>query len=279
MSSEERTSSRRTNVDVTATISRADFVTPPPPAGPLVYSVSTSSPIRRASHRAVAARRDARAHLVRFSPWRVRARCHAARRAPPGPPAARDARTPVMRSRSATISSASRARATAPGPAYEICPSPTHPSRYPTDTLSMSWPLAPLDTFHEHAIGAHLGDRRARDVHDDVRRRVRAPDPASRTAAARCTCASSRRPPVSASFVITTTAVAGHLADRKAQPRESVDVLVARVGEVAASHLARALEQMARDRRRAQGASSRPAPSRARARAARGRATSRRRDR
>ena len=50
------TSARGMNVDAIATTSRTDRVAPPPPAGPFVYSASTSSPIRCA-----ASRDDARA--------------------------------------------------------------------------------------------------------------------------------------------------------------------------------------------------------------------------
>src|SRR5687768_1551959 len=123
---EGRTAPRGTKADATAITSRVDFMTPPPPAGPFVYSVSISSPMRRASvglsHCAVM-----RARTSYGSPCAVESASPCSAFTPMRSSRSSLVRTPVIRSRSATTSSASRARATAPGPAYEICPSPTYP--------------------------------------------------------------------------------------------------------------------------------------------------------
>ena len=107
------------------------------------------------------ARRDAQPHLVRLAGALEAAR-RAARRRRSGRVRSSQRRDADQRAGARRRSSpASRPRATAPGPAYEICPSPIQPSNWPTDTFSVSGRGRPAAAVDADAIAAEIG-RRAR---------------------------------------------------------------------------------------------------------------------
>ena len=253
--------------------------TPPPPAGPLRYSASTSLAdalglrARGAAHRPRAARTSYGSRLAAEprAVHRVDADQLDARSSASSPSARAAAQHDLQRQLAAlaragpgvgdlaladpAVAVAERRPSASPGAAAA--------ARRSTRTRSGPSSLQP------HAARSRPPRRAAGS----------APGPPSRRAAAPCRSARSTRPPRAGELGDDGRAVGSHLGEREADVVQVGHVEAARVGDVAAAHLRRALEQVADQRALAEPRPVVGAPAEVRASAARGTAPGRRRGR
>ena len=229
------------------TTSRADFQAPPPPAGPFVYSVSTSLPMRTPPQaRRPADHPDAHLGRARASGRQPRA-VHGVdadqveadlvgRHAGQRQPLPHDLERPAAPARPRP----DRRRRSGPRRRYPSTVADRHLQR-----AGRGRPVAARD---RDAVGARLRQRHRAKVRHDVGLQVARPGHGSRRGAAPCRSPRVTRPPEPGDLGDDGRAVLADLGHREAQPGQVGHVLAAGIGEVAAGDLAGALEQVADDR-------------------------------